>query len=293
MNQRNTVRNFLVINIRYLALAAAILVFLVIVLGGMVRVTGSGGACPDWPTCLGKWTPPAGNSAMIDYLHRIATFMAAVFMVLAAAAAGLSDRKERWIDIPLYVALVLLVGQITLGAFVSLVSTPSGNQVVFISRLSTTAHLGLSLAILGLVSAASVAAFYTERSSAQSWSGRLVFRSPFARLTLLAAGMVFLLLVSGGIVASSGAGPACTAWPICNPLLDPGNPALWINFIHRLDCCPDWDYHAGPACKGLADSTLPAGYFGGSYWGSGSVFRPSTAWRKVGGWLSDLPAGIA
>ena len=234
MNQRNTVRNFLVINIRYLALAAAILVFLVIVLGGMVRVTGSGGACPDWPTCLGKWTPPAGDSAMIDYLHRIATFMAAVFMVLAAAAAWLSDRKERWIDIPLYVALVLLVAQITLGAFVSLISAPNGNQVGSIGRLSTTTHLGLSLAILGLVSAASVVAFYTKRSSAQSWSGRLVFRSPFARLTLLAAGMVFLLLVSGGIVASSGAGPACTAWPICNPLLDPGNPALWINFIHRL-----------------------------------------------------------
>ncbi len=42
---------------RHLLLAAAILTYLVIVLGVLTRVT-AGGGCPDWPTCYGSWTAP-------------------------------------------------------------------------------------------------------------------------------------------------------------------------------------------------------------------------------------------
>ncbi len=185
-----------------LLVAAAVATYLLIVLGGVVRVTGSGLGCgDDWPRCNGRLLPPLETVAqLIEYSHRLAA-AAASLLIIAAAGAAWRWRRERRVVGPASAAVALLVVQIALGAVV--VRTELQPMLVM-------AHLGVAMLILGATAAAAVQAAPPPRAPMP------VFEAPHY-LKLLAATVVaaFLLLLSGAYTRATGAAIGCLGFPGC------------------------------------------------------------------------------
>ena len=138
--------------LRGLAWASVISAFALIILGGVVRVTGSGLGCGgDWPLCDGRLLPALTAADIIEYSHRlVASAIVGPLIIATAAVAWLRFRRERWLSISAAVAVVLLLLQGGLGGVTVLTELP-GHIVA--------AHLALAQALLGCLLLILIAAY--------------------------------------------------------------------------------------------------------------------------------------
>jgi protoheme IX farnesyltransferase len=204
---------------RYRALVYASLVasFLVVVWGGIVRVTGSGLGCPDWPLCHGQFLPSLDPATRIEWTHRFLAIAGGVSVAALVLWSLLVYRADRRILGLAVIAAILYPLQAVVGAItVALELSPEWVTV----HLANAELLLATLTILAVV--VRWPAFSATRAPGWTW------------LAIAAAVGVFVLLLSGAYVRGASATGACAEWPLCGGemLWEPmGSPA--IAMLHR------------------------------------------------------------
>jgi len=206
---------------RRLVVAAALITFVVVVVGAFVRLSDAGLGCPDWPGCYGQITPTRAKDAIAraveeqggthgpvsmpkawkEMAHR---YIAGFLGVLLAAVAllGWTRRRELGQSPRLPLALVAVaIFQATLGMW---------TVTLLLKPVIVTLHLLGAMTILALVTWLALRQFPQRPPGPGAAVRRL---RPLAALGLF---LVALQIALGGWVSSNYAALACTDFPLCN-----------------------------------------------------------------------------
>jgi heme A synthase len=226
---------------RRLALATGVATFLLIIVGGIVRVSDSGLGCGPggsgfhgWPFCNGDVVPGLDLNHIIEYTHRALAGVVGILIVALAVQAWRHNRSNRplvWVTCGL---VLLVLAQAGLGG-----ATVEEN----LEEALVAAHLGLAMLLLGGL-------LWVWRSTrpdvigAEPPSGGARFR-PLAVATSV---LVLCTIVAGGYMAGTqkygrpdyqlgdGAHHACgKEFPTCNGDFMPFGQArlVDIHLTHR------------------------------------------------------------
>jgi len=200
---------------RRLVLATAIATFVLIIVGGVVRVSDSGLGCGPagsgfhgWPFCNGDVVPGMDLNSVVEYTHRA---LAGVVSVMIVSIVVLAWRRHREYLVPAVALLALILAQAALGG-----ATVEDN----LEEAYVAAHLGLAMLLLG-----GLLYLYRNVSGATLTDGGPGMRV----LAIAASAAVLCTIVAGGYMAGTqnygradyqlgdGAHHACgKEFPSCN-----------------------------------------------------------------------------
>jgi cytochrome c oxidase assembly protein subunit 15 len=137
-----------------------IFVYLLVLAGGIVRSTGSGMGCPDWPTCFGRLIPPTQESQLpfnyqeiykeklhgeivfnptktwIEYLNRLLGALTG-FIILICTIASYKVSKKTFLFT--FIAFLFVIGNGVLGKYV---------VDSFLLPGVVTAHMALTIGVI-------------------------------------------------------------------------------------------------------------------------------------------------
>jgi heme A synthase len=216
--------------LRNLAFVTAGFAYAVIVLGFVVRITGSGMGCGDhWPVCNGQLIPALNSpEVIIEFGHRLAVLG---LSVLVAATAVLAFVKRATAGVsgpggllrPALLAVGLLLVQSLLGALAVKLELPPHTVVL---------HLGTGLGLLATLFLTGMRAGVVDGSIAPA---EHLSRGRGGVIGALILGTLVVLM--GGMTATTGAFSSCLGFPLCNGQIWPsgGEGGLQhIHWTHRL-----------------------------------------------------------
>lgn len=254
--------------VRRLAVATALGTLLLIAMGGAVRATDSGLACPDWPACYGMWIPPADVNMWFEHSHRLWAGVIAIAVTALTVWTFLRFRHRPALWRLGLAALVLVLVQAALGAAVVLLHLRAG---------LVTAHLGMSLVVVACLIVLAVRA--RPPMAAATDGARWL-----SRWAAGVGALVLLQALLGGQATGRGAAYVFNAVPIW--LADQawtGSVREWLHVSHRIG-----GYLVATAVVAFAlavhrrqreDPTLPA-------------WATRFAWLAVGLVLAQVALGI-
>ena len=205
---------------RRLTLVTAGAIWMLIVLGGLVRVTDSGTGCgASWPMCNGHLFPALEYHQLIEWNHRLFATLVGFLMIVTIGSTVLWYRQPRRF---LWLAL--------LAAFTYLLQAVLGGVTVLLhlDHKWVAAHMGNSMILMG--STILLALF--------AYIGTPGIRKDSKWLRWVSLGTLiwtFVAMFTGSLVVGAEADIACPAWPQCGETyLLPYTADQWINFGHRI-----------------------------------------------------------
>lgn len=149
------------------------LTYFLIFVGGMVRVSGAGMGCPDWPKCFDRWIPPTDISQLPDHIDP-AKFNIVLAWIeycnrLFGALVGLTITITLVLAYKYYSHIPVIKWSLTIAFILTLIEGWIGAVLVhtILNPVTITLHLLLALIIVMLLLYAAQESYYIENPYAE------------------------------------------------------------------------------------------------------------------------------